>query len=183
MKLWFLVKFEEKINDKKPVRRVHRRGRRHRRGRIIHRSHRRGHRRGHLYSTGLNLPLVAPIVDVEKVSASFNMNYDNAVVFVDALEAAQEGDASNLFDLGVTEDDLLALSNKRLPGSDSVARIAANLDQDAADTRTMFKALIQGAEVQYKNINSYVWKSCMADGHWKTPENSICKNVAWKLID
>ena len=159
-------------NHRRNLRRHHRPHRRSRRG-TIH-----AHGTGSFYGASLGIQTESDL-DVHKVSSEFHLDLDTAHDFASALEMSLDGDISGLEDIGFSGKDLKRLSKFKMPKSDSIQRIAFNLNQKPVHTKAMLQNLINGSKAQASDINSYLWQSCMAEGKWKTPQNSYCSRTSW----
>jgi len=159
--------------------RIHRRGSHHRRG-----HHRGGHhhrRNGyHFLNAEVSSDLNNSALDIRKVSSQFGLEMESAAILISAIEMSLDGDITALEEIGFSEKDQKRMSKFKLPKAESIQRIAYSLNQEPVQTKAMLKSLIDESKVQAKDINSYLWQSCMAEGAWKTPQNMYCKNTAWK---
>jgi hypothetical protein len=81
--------------------------------------------------------------------------------------------------IGLTKGDLKDISKRELPESSSIKAVAAKLDMSEAQSRDLIKDMIREFDAQASNSASPYWKSCMAKGKWRTPQNFYCKNTAW----
>lgn len=82
--------------------------------------------------------------------------------------------------IGLNEKDIRAISNRRLPATESIAAMSVKLDMSQAQARDLLKEVIEDFDAQASNIQSTYWKSCMAKGKWKTPQNGYCTKTYWK---
>lgn len=81
--------------------------------------------------------------------------------------------------IGLGETDLKQIMQRRLPSADSLARVAKNLDMSQAQARDLVKYMIMDFDAEASDVTSPYWKSCMAKGKWKTPQNRSCKKTFW----
>jgi len=127
-----------------------------------------------------SLSAEAPAVDAQKLSATFNLDQEHAEMFVQAIEMTLDNDETGLQSLGFSAKDVVDMSKFKLPSRDSIQRIAAGLGQDPVDTKAMLQSLVNESRAQTRNVKSYLWESCMAEGRWKTPQNMYCTQTSWK---
>lgn len=76
--------------------------------------------------------------------------------------------------VGLGEVDVKRIMQRRMPETQSLARMAKSLDMSEAQARDLVKYMIMDFDVQAKDIKSAYWQSCMAKGKWRTPQNMIC---------
>lgn len=76
--------------------------------------------------------------------------------------------------IGLGEVDVRRITQRRMPEPQSLARMAKSLDMSEAQARDLVKYMIVDFDAQAKDINSPYWRSCMAKGKWKTPQNALC---------
>lgn len=177
-------------------RRDHRRD--HRRDRFERRRDRRDHRRDHRrdrrdrdrfgwhsadmagdFTTSAFLDEIGLVSKVDAFSQRFQVSQATAETYVDAVEQAQAGDVEALNTLGLTSSDIEDVASLRMPSRSSVHAMATKLNVTSVKAEEILAALVDETRVQFADINSDVWATCMAGGKWKTPENSYCKDTDW----
>ncbi len=81
--------------------------------------------------------------------------------------------------IGLNGADIKAISYRKLPESKSIAKMAEKLDMSQAQARDLLKEVVADFSAQASDVESTYWKSCMAKGKWKTPQNSSCSQTFW----
>jgi hypothetical protein len=96
-----------------------------------------------------------------------------------AFAAASKNGLSSFESIGLAKSDLQAIAQKQLPEAASLKNVAQKLDMSEAQSRDLLKSMINEFSQQSSNVESTYWKSCMAKGKWKTPENASCSSTSW----
>lgn len=81
--------------------------------------------------------------------------------------------------IGLKKSDLKDIAKREMPDADALKAVAGKLDLSQAQARDLIKVLIKDFDAQASNVESPYWKSCMAQGKWRTPQNLYCKSTSW----
>ncbi|MEN0060116.1 MAG: hypothetical protein AAGB31_14855, partial [Bdellovibrio sp.] len=81
--------------------------------------------------------------------------------------------------IGFEEKDIRSIANRSVPADSSLAKMALSLDISTAQARRMMQDAVADFSVQASDVESDYWQACMAEGKWKTPENTNCKSTSW----
>lgn len=99
---------------------------------------------------------------------------------VHAAFAAVSTEGLNAFArIGLSDKDIMAISRRSLPKSDSIAAMANKLDISEAQARDLLQRVVADFDAQASDLESPYWQACMAKGKWKTPENASCTKTFW----
>lgn len=126
-----------------------------------HRDDHRGrdHGRGHyLVAADADSASAKETVDaaaVEAFAAVNQISVESAQIFTDAMLAAKEGNSQAIMNLGLSHDDLVAISKYQMPAEAGVEALAKNIKAEVAITRTMVQSLI--AQVAQQAKAQAVW--------------------------
>jgi hypothetical protein len=154
------------------------------------RHHDRNHRRGRdgRWDGRRNRLGVVPEdmdMDLTKVSSTeaFAQTHHISTAAAKKIETAFNGiDNQGLaaFDaIGLDQQDVKVLATKSMPKQSSINSMAAHLGISSEEARTLLGEVNQEFAKAASDVHSDYWQACMADGYWKTPQNSSCRNAAW----
>ncbi|MGE0633257.1 MAG: hypothetical protein AB7O96_12660 [Pseudobdellovibrionaceae bacterium] len=96
------------------------------------------------------------------------------------LATSRTGDSSALQEIGLTERDVRKMVRFEMPTDAAIKEVAKSFGITTAQSRAFLSFMIGTVHKQAKNIQSPLWKNCLASGHWVTPENNTCKKTYWK---
>lgn len=157
-----------------------------------HRRHRRHRHRRHSRRNVIN-PLTAPqyLTDERLVSLRsydahtqqvitfaqrFDINTAAADLFLVAMKRAEQGDIQGLYEIGLTQEDMNSIH--KLESIDNKAlRMASRLGIPIENAKLIIAEFVNEARIQFSDINSPAWQQCIANGVWKTPQNSYCSRT------
>jgi hypothetical protein len=117
--------------------------------------------------------------EVVEFANKYGISTNAAAKIQNAFANVESQGLSAFAAIGLKKADLKDIAKRQMPAPDSLASVAGKLDLSQAQARDLIKVLIKDFDVQASNVNSPYWQSCMAKGHWKTPENFYCKSTSW----
>lgn len=139
------------------------------------------------YSADVNLTssevfdsTLAADAEVLEFANKYGVATDAAAKIQNAFATVGTQGVSSFESIGLNKADLKAIAQREMPQEDSLKTLSQKLDLSEAQARDLIKVLIKDFDTQASNVESSYWKSCMAKGQWRTPQNAFCKSTSWQ---
>jgi len=116
---------------------------------------------------------------VAAFAQKYNVSNEASAKINDAFTNVQTQGLNSFASIGLNSSDLNAIAQRSLPSTDAIKTMAQKLDMSEAQSKDLLQSMITEFGQQAANVQSTYWKSCMAKGSWKTPQNLYCTSTAW----
>ncbi len=105
----------------------------------------------------------------------FGISFLAATKVVRAFSEASKGRMRAFWQLGFTEEDLIAQFNQQPADQSLIERLSINLDLDSESVTRLLEELSSGIVAQVAHSNSRLWQNCFKADVWQTLDTLSCR--------
>jgi hypothetical protein len=109
---------------------------------------------GHGYRGSITVDVAdlenAQQIDLQEFADRYQMSTESASIFISAMNTAKQGDGKAVADLGLSHDELNALSKYDMPSDAGIEAVAKSIKAETVSTKNMIQDILQTA-IQQKN--------------------------------
>lgn len=113
----------------------------------------------------------------QAISTRWGLKEKAASKLSEAIEAAKGGERNAFNKIGLSLQDLGHLISKNQIDINDLDRVANSLNTTPETALAILNAFTAEYRAQEKDVNGALWRQCVSQGNWKTPQVAACSSL------